>query len=91
MVEEPEAQPLDAESPPPAADEGPGPWLPNRKRRDRVESFAMRVVATAGVIGIGTALAAILAWQDVRGWIIGVAVSAVSVVLAGVLWSSRTL
>jgi hypothetical protein len=90
MVDEPEVTPVEA-GPAPPPDEGPGPWLPNRKRRYRVESFAMRLVATAGVIGIGTALAAILGWQDVQAWIIGLAVSGVSVVIAGVLWSSRTL
>jgi ABC-type anion transport system duplicated permease subunit len=48
-------------------------------------------VATGGIVGIGTALAAILDSQDIAAWIIGLAVSAVVVVLAAVLWSSRTL
>ena len=68
-----------------------GPFLPNRATRLRVESFAMRLVATAGIVGIGTALGAILGTQDVRAWIIGLVVSGVSVLLAGVLWSSRSL
>ncbi len=51
----------------------------------------MRLVATAGIVGIGTALGAILGTQDVQAWIIALVVSAVSVLLAGVLWSSRTL
>jgi hypothetical protein len=68
-----------------------GSFLPNRASRLRFESFAMRVIATAGIVGIGTALAAILGTQDVRGWIIGLVVSALSVLLAAVLWSSRTL
>jgi hypothetical protein len=68
-----------------------GPFLPNRASRLGFESFAVRLIATAGVIAIGTALAAILDWQDVRGWIIGIVVSGVSVFLAAVLWSSRTL
>jgi hypothetical protein len=37
------------------------------------------------------ALAAILVSQDVAGWIVGLVVSLVSVLLAGVLWSSRRL
>jgi hypothetical protein len=68
-----------------------GPFLPNRATRLRVESFAMRLVATAGIVGIGTALGAILGTQDVQAWIIALVVSAVSVLLAGVLWSSRSL
>jgi hypothetical protein len=51
----------------------------------------MRIVATGGIVGIGTALAAILGSQDVDAWIIGLVVSAVTVLLAGVLWSSRTM
>jgi hypothetical protein len=68
-----------------------GPFLPNRATRLRVESFAMRLVATAGIVGIGTALGAILGTQDVKAWIIALVVSTVSVLLAGVLWSSRSL
>jgi hypothetical protein len=66
--------------------------LPARdRRRFSVERGLMRVVATCGIIAIGTALGAILGSQDVAAWIIGLAVSATSVVLAAVLWSSRQL
>ena len=68
-----------------------GPFLPNRATRLRVESLAMRLVATAGIVGIGTALGAILGTQDVAAWIIALVVSTVSVLLAGLLWSSRSL
>ncbi len=51
----------------------------------------MRLIATGGIIGIGTALAAILGSQDVDAWIIGLVVSVLSVILAAVLWSSRFL
>ena len=51
----------------------------------------MRAVATAGIVGIGVAIAAIMASQDSKGWLIGLVVSIVSVVLAAVLWSSRRL
>jgi hypothetical protein len=59
--------------------------------RWRVESVFVRVVATSGIVGICVALAAILGTQSVPAWIIGLATSAVSVLFAAVLWSSRTL
>jgi hypothetical protein len=59
--------------------------------RRRPESLLVRLVATCGILGICVALAAILGTQSVRAWIIGLVVSALSVVLAAVLWSSRTL
>ena len=43
------------------------------------------------MIGIGVGIAAILASQHVQGWIIGLVVATVSVVLSAVLWSSRQL
>jgi hypothetical protein len=68
------------------------PFLDRRHHpRARVESAAVRVVATCGVVGISVAIAAILGTQDVDAWIIGLVVSVASVVLAAVLWSSRTL
>ena len=66
-------------------------FLPPRGERWGLESLFVRVVATGGIIGIGVALAAILDWQDVAAWIIGIVVSGVSVLLAVLLWSSRTL
>jgi hypothetical protein len=65
--------------------------LPERRARTPVESVFVRVVATTGVVGIGVALGAILASQDVDGWIVGLVVALVSVVLSAVLWSSRRL
>ncbi len=56
-----------------------------------VETVFMRTVATAGVVGICVAIAAILGSQNVQAWIIGLVVSIVSVVLAAGLWSSRQL
>ncbi|MCW3065229.1 MAG: hypothetical protein JWN32_2401 [Solirubrobacterales bacterium] len=67
------------------------PMLPPRHRRTQVESVFMRLVATAGVVGICVGLAAILGSQNVAGWIIGLVVSLTSVIIAGVLWSSREL
>jgi hypothetical protein len=51
----------------------------------------MRVVATAGIVGIAVVIAAIMGSQDVQGWLIGLAASVVSLVLAALLWSSRRL
>ena len=70
----------------------PETMIPRRgRRRYRVERVFMRVVATGGVIGIGVVLAAILASSNVQGWIIGLVVSIVSVVLSAALWSSRQI
>jgi hypothetical protein len=66
--------------------------LPGRARRTLgLERLVIRLVATGGVIGIGVGIAAILAANTVQGWIIGLVVSTVSVVLAAILWSSRQL
>jgi hypothetical protein len=66
--------------------------LPGReKRRFKVESVFMRLVATAGIVGLGVLLGAILVASDVAGWIVGLVVALVSVVLAAMLWSSRQL
>jgi hypothetical protein len=51
----------------------------------------MRLVATCGVVAIGVAVGAVLVGQDVAGWIVGLAVSLTSVILAALLWSSRQL
>jgi len=51
----------------------------------------MRVLATGGIIGLATALGAVLVSQDVVGWIVGLVVGLTSVILAAVLWSSRQL
>lgn len=51
----------------------------------------MRVVATGGIVGIAVLLGAVLVSQDVAGWIVGLVIGLVSVLLAAVLWSSRQL
>jgi hypothetical protein len=69
-----------------------GNMLPGRERRRLgIERLLVRLVATAGIIGIGVALAAILVSSKVQGWITGLVVAAVSVVLSAILWSSRQL
>jgi hypothetical protein len=49
-----------------------------------------RMVATGGIIGIGTGAAAIMGSQDVAHWIVGIVVAGLSVLLAAIVWSSRT-
>ncbi|HST42546.1 MAG TPA: hypothetical protein VLK58_23705 [Conexibacter sp.] len=61
------------------------------RRRTGVERGAMRLISTGGIIGIAVVLGAVLVGQDVAGWIVGLVVGLVSVVLAAVLWSSRQL
>ncbi len=66
--------------------------LPGRsRRRFGFERFLVRLIATGGIIGVGVALGAILAASKVQGWIIGLVVAVVSVVLSATLWSSRQL
>jgi hypothetical protein len=66
--------------------------LPDReRRRTAVERGFMRLVATAGIVGIAVLLGAVLVGQDVDGWIVGLAVGLTSVILSALLWSSRQL
>jgi hypothetical protein len=72
--------------------ERPQGMVPGReRRRTRIERGAMRAIATGGIVGIGVVLGAVLVGQDVAGWIVGLAVSVVSIILAALLWSSRQL
>ncbi len=66
--------------------------IPGRsRRRTKLERVSMRTLATGGIIGIATALGALLVNNGVAGWIVGLAVGLTSVILAAVLWSSRQL
>jgi hypothetical protein len=66
--------------------------LPGReRRRSPVERLFVRIIATGGVIAIGVAIGAIMASSNVQGWIIGLVISGVTVVLSAILWSSRQL
>ena len=70
----------------------PQGMVPGReRRRTGVERGAMRTIATGGIVAIGVLLGAVLVGQDVAGWIVGLVVSAVSIILAALLWSSRQL
>jgi hypothetical protein len=66
--------------------------LPARERRRLgLERGAVRLIATCGVVAIGVAIAAIMVSSGSQGWIVGLVVSIVSVVLSAVLWSSQRL
>jgi uncharacterized membrane protein len=66
--------------------------VPARERRGtKVERGTMRLVATGGIVGIDVLLGAILVGQNVAGWIVGLAIGVISLILAAVLWSSRQL
>ena len=68
------------------------PFLDRRTHpRRQAESAFVRIVATAGIVGIGVVLAAILGTQSIHAWVIGLVVSLASVVLAASWRSSRTL
>ncbi len=69
-----------------------GNMLPRRQgRRFALERVLVRLVATAGIVGIGVLLGAILGSNKVAGWTTGLVVALVTVVLAALLWSSRQL
>ncbi len=68
-----------------------GGFLSATPERHAPESVLVRVVATAGIIGIGTGIGAALGAADVDAWIGALVVALVSVVLAAVLWRSRVL
>jgi protein-S-isoprenylcysteine O-methyltransferase Ste14 len=72
--------------------EGTQGMIPARRhRRSWFERISMRILATGGIIGVDVALGAILGANHVHGWIVGLVVGLVSVVLAAILWSSRQL
>jgi hypothetical protein len=64
---------------------------PRERRRSGFERLVVRLIATCGIVGIGVAIAAIMVSSNSKGWLVGLVVSIVSVVLAAVLWSSRQL
>jgi len=84
-VEQPSTGPQDARS---GDDAG---FLSSNPPRRRPESALVRIVATAGIVGIGTALGGALGAADVDAWMIGLVVALLSVVLAAILWRSRVL
>ncbi len=69
----------------------PEVMIPSRRKRLPLETPLMRLVATAGIVGIAVVIAAIMGSQDSASWLIGLVSSIVSLLLAAVLWSSRRL
>lgn len=59
--------------------------IPARRKCLPLEAALIRVVAIGGIVGIGVAIAAIMTSQHSKGWVIGLVVSVVSVVLAALL------
>jgi hypothetical protein len=87
-VEERPAEPVE----PTTSAAPPQTMIPGReRRRTRAVRGLVRLVATGGIVGIAVLLGAILVSQDVAGWIVGLVIGLVSVILAAVLWSSRQL
>jgi len=79
-------------TPPPADVRGGQNMLPERERRRLgVERILVRLIATAGIVGIGVAIAAVMVSSKSHGWIVGLVVALVTVILSAVLWSSRQL
>jgi len=66
-------------------------FLSSSPGRAGLESVFVRVIATAGVIAVGTALGAVLVTNEVAGWIVGLVVSTVCVLCAAILWRSRQM
>lgn len=62
-----------------------------RGPRSAIERTFLRLVATVGIVGIGVGLGAILGSSKTQGWIIGLVVALVSIVLAALLSGSRLL
>lgn len=87
----PRSEPAGDDAAPTSGDRVQG-MIPGRsRRRTKLERASMRTLATGGIIGIATALGAVLVNNDIAGWIVGLAVGLTSVILAAVLWSSRQL
>jgi hypothetical protein len=74
--------------PAPAAAPTPASRRPTRRPAGG-DDLAMRLVATAGIVGIGVALGAILVGQNVAGWITGLVVTLTAMVLMAVVWGPR--
>ena len=72
----------------PETDEG---FLSASPERRPFESIFVRLIATAGIVGIGTAIGAILLAANAADWVASMIVSIITVVLAALLWRSRRL
>lgn len=69
-------RPTSHEEPTPAQ-----PAPPVSRRPGRVGMGALKVIALAGVVGLGAGLGALLASQRVDSWLIGLAIAVISILL----------
>ncbi|MDO8210026.1 hypothetical protein [Conexibacter sp. CPCC 206217] len=86
-------EPLPARGSPPATarvpvGRTPADRTPSAGRSVSV-SLLVRLLATVVVLAVATALGAVLVDRDVSGWLAGLAIGLVTVVLAALLWSPR--
>lgn len=51
----------------------------------------VRLIALAGIIGLAIVAGAILTRQDVKGWIVGLAIGKGAVILSSIVFLSRRL
>ena len=58
---------------------------PRSGLRRRAHRGSVRLLGWLGIFGLGAGLGAILDWQDVTGWIIGLAVAGATVTLGFLL------
>jgi hypothetical protein len=70
---------LDARPPEPAA------HREGLTRRQRAKVGVAGLLGWLGIFGIGAAVGAIMGWQDVRGWVVGLVVAGVTVLLSFIL------
>lgn len=71
-------------APAPAGQPGAG-VQPAPTRRRRAQMGVVRSAGYLGVVGIATAVAAIMGTQDIASWIVGVVAACVTLVLTGIL------
>ncbi|MBV9818007.1 MAG: hypothetical protein JOZ07_06610 [Solirubrobacterales bacterium] len=66
--------------------------LPTRTRqRSALERLLVRVISTFGIVAIGVAIGAIMTSSKTQGWIVGLVIAGVTVILSALLWSSAVL
>ena len=87
------SQPSEPKDPPQPASTSVGevaPDAPDPPRAGDLDAPAVPFIGRRGHRRRGIE-AAIMGTQDIAAWVIGLVVSVLSVVLAAILWSSRTL
>jgi hypothetical protein len=63
-----------------------------RRRRLAIERLLIRLISTVGIVGVGVAIGAIMRSSGDEGWLIGLVVAAVTLILSVVMrWAARRL